>query len=66
MAQGSDTAGEQSRAGLCADCIHARRVESARGAVFLLCQLSVTDSRFPKYPCLPVLSCSGHSKIEAK
>src|SRR5260370_33864982 len=47
-------------AGLCADCLHARRVESERGSVFVMCQLSVTDASFPKYPRLPVLSCAGY------
>jgi GrpB-like predicted nucleotidyltransferase (UPF0157 family) len=51
-------------AGLCADCVHARHIESDRNSVFLLCHLSLTDARFPKYPRLPVLTCSGHrSKI---
>lgn len=45
--------------GLCADCVHALRIESARNSVFILCSLSLTDARFPKYPRLPVLSCSG-------
>src|SRR6266536_729977 len=49
-------------AGLCADCVHARRVESGRGSVFILCELSLTDLRFPKYPRLPVLSCEGYKK----
>jgi hypothetical protein len=48
--------------GLCADCLHARSIESDRGAVFLLCQLSATDPRFPKYPRIPVLSCAGFQK----
>jgi len=48
--------------GLCADCLNARRLESAKGSQFLLCQLSQSDSRFPKYPRLPVLSCSGYQK----
>jgi len=47
-------------AGLCADCVHARQIESDRNSVFLLCNLSLTDAHFPKYPRLPVLSCSGH------
>ena len=47
-------------AGLCSDCVHARRVASERGSVFVMCQLSLTDARFPKYPRLPVLSCSGY------
>jgi hypothetical protein len=49
-------------AGLCTDCVHARAVESARGSVFILCNLSLTDPRFPKYPRLPVLSCDGYTK----
>jgi hypothetical protein len=48
--------------GLCADCVHARQVESDRGSTFLLCQLSFTDPRFEKYPRFPVLNCSGHKK----
>ncbi len=49
-------------AGLCADCLHSRRLESERGSVFILCNLSQTDPRFPKYPRLPVLSCDGYKK----
>jgi len=45
--------------GLCAECIHARLITSDRGSVFLLCELSKSDSRFEKYPRLPVLSCTG-------
>jgi len=53
-------------AGLCADCAHARRIESERSSVFLLCELALTDSRFRKYPRLPVLSCHGYvNKAEA-
>jgi hypothetical protein len=51
---------EKERAGLCASCVHARRIESDRGAIFWLCELSATDPRFPKYPRLPVLACDGH------
>jgi hypothetical protein len=50
--------------GLCAECLHARRVESERGSVFVMCQLSATDARFPKYPRLPVLSCAGYARKE--
>lgn len=35
-------------------------MESDRGSVFLLCELSWTDARFPKYPHLPVLACDGY------
>jgi hypothetical protein len=51
-------------ASLCANCLHARRLESARGSVFILCNLSHTDPRFPKYPRLPVLYCDGYKKKE--
>jgi hypothetical protein len=49
-----------SKTGLCSDCQHARRIESDRGSVFWRCELSFEDSRFPKYPRLPVLTCSGY------
>ena len=51
---------ERSRAGLCADCRFARRIESARGSVFYLCERSASDPAFAKYPRLPVRRCSGH------
>jgi hypothetical protein len=59
-----DPRGPQSPAGLCTDCAHARRIESARGSVFFLCQLSSTDPRFPKYPRLPVLWCLGYAPAQ--
>ena len=48
------------KVGLCAACAHSHRVESSRGAEFYLCRLSATDSAFPKYPRLPVLSCEAY------
>jgi hypothetical protein len=39
-----------------------REIRNDRGSVFLMCQLSKTDPRFPKYPRLPVLTCEGYSK----
>jgi len=53
-------AAEERRVGLCVRCRHARRIVSAKGSVFFMCQLASTDPRFPKYPRLPVLSCPGH------
>jgi len=50
------------RAGLCASCRFSRRVESERGAMFLLCEKSQTDPAFPKYPRLPVLECRGYER----
>jgi len=41
-------------------CAHSRRVDSARGSTFILCELSRTDPRFHKYPRLPVLTCVGY------
>lgn len=46
-------------AGLCGLCAHQRIVRSRRGSSFLLCGLSRTDPRFPRYPRLPVLACDG-------
>ncbi len=50
--------------GLCASCLHARTVESAKGSKFLLCQRSATDPSYPKYPRLPVLSCPGYEEAK--
>jgi hypothetical protein len=47
-------------AGLCAECRHARRIRSGRGATFLLCGRAAHDQRFARYPPLPVLRCPGH------
>lgn len=48
--------------GLCEDCEHTKRVESARGSVFRLCLLHDRDGRFVKYPRLPVLQCAGYTQ----
>lgn len=57
---------ERQRAGLCADCTHARIVYSERGKRFYLCELSKTDPRFAKYPRLPMLQCDGFERDSAK
>jgi hypothetical protein len=54
------------RIGLCASCVHARRIQSDRNSVFWLCQLSATDPRFAKYPELPVLACPGYQPAKTK
>jgi hypothetical protein len=46
--------------GLCATCRHARRVANDRGSVFVMCEKSKTDRRFPRYPRLPVQQCAGY------
>ena len=48
---------------MCADCRFARIVQSDRGSTFYLCQQSLTDPSFPKYPRLPVLTCSGYGRV---
>lgn len=45
--------------GLCKRCTHVQVIISARGSRFYLCQLSLTDPAFPRYPRIPVLECSG-------
>ena len=55
----------EEKIGLCATCKHVRVVRSDRGSVFYQCLLAATDSRFAKYPRLPVLRCSGYEKREA-
>lgn len=55
-----------SSAGLCADCVHAKYMESDKGSTFLQCQLSFTNSDFAKYPRLPVLVCKGYKHKAGK
>lgn len=50
--------------GLCAACRQARRVESDRGSVFWRCMRAASDTRFAKYPHLPVLRCPGFESLE--
>jgi hypothetical protein len=49
--------------GLCVKCRHVETIVSTRGSTFYLCQLSLTDPRFPKYPTLPVLACAGYQPL---
>lgn len=57
---GSGSGPESAKIGLCADCGNVKRMQSARGSVFYLCQLSAQDPSFSKYPRLPVTRCSGY------
>lgn len=52
------------RIGLCANCRFVRRMESDRGSTFYMCQRSLTDPGFPKYPRLPVLQCRGYERCD--
>ena len=49
--------------GLCDTCANARRITSAKGSGFLLCELSGKDDRYPRYPALPVLACEGYERL---
>ncbi len=54
---------ERAKVGLCADCQHARRIVSAKGSSFWLCERAASEpGRFKKYPPLPVRSCSGFAQ----
>jgi hypothetical protein len=50
--------------GLCGSCRHQRVVVSGRGSRFSLCERSRTDSRYPRYPALPVRACAGYEARE--
>jgi hypothetical protein len=53
---------EEASVGLCATCLQCRRVPSAR-ATFYLCERSFQDSRYRKYPPLPVIRCHGYEAV---
>jgi hypothetical protein len=53
-----------SHIGLCLNCEYARSVEAKESTVYFLCQRSLTDPSFPKYPRLPVLRCSGYAEFQ--
>ena len=53
---------EHAAVGLCATCKWVRIVKNRRGSVFLRCLRADTDSRFVKYPPLPVLRCPGYDR----
>jgi hypothetical protein len=48
--------------GLCPDCAHVRRIVSAKGAVFWLCERAKGDARFPRYPAQPRMVCPGFER----
>jgi len=50
--------------GLCGGCRHSRRIETAHGSIFRLCERSRTDPRYPRYPALPVLRCLGYEPVD--
>jgi hypothetical protein len=47
-------------AGLCDSCVHQQTIRNTRGSEFSLCRRSRSEpERYPRYPRLPVLRCSG-------
>ena len=44
---------------LCESCGSVREVRTARSR-FLLCELSLTNTAYPKYPPQPVVRCDGY------
>ena len=49
---------------LCETCAWMREVVTPKGSRFLLCQLSVSNPDYPKYPPQPVIRCDGYLKKE--
>ncbi len=49
--------------GLCGACHHSRRIRTRGGSEFRLCERSVNDPRFARYPALPVLLCAGFEPV---
>jgi hypothetical protein len=46
---------------LCESCANVREVRTARSR-FLLCELSLADAAYPKYPPQPVALCDGYKR----
>jgi hypothetical protein len=44
---------------LCETCENVREVRTVRSR-FLLCELSLTNAAYPKYPAQPVVHCDGY------
>ena len=47
------------RIGLCRRCIYGRQVPAGR-MLYWMCERSLTDPAYDKYPRLPVLACPGY------
>ena len=52
----------ENEVGLCATCIWVQIVKSRRGSEFYRCKRADVDSRFVRYPALPVLRCPGYER----
>lgn len=47
---------------LCEFCELMSAIVSGKGSRFLMCQKSVADKRFPKYPPQPIIQCDGFDR----
>lgn len=48
--------------GLCGTCLFCRKVGNRSGSIFLLCERSREEPRYPRYPALPVFRCEGYER----
>ena len=64
MAEAPKLKPETEDVGLCASCRHARVIEGETSR-FYLCEVSVINPAYPKYPVLPVLRCVGYKPVAA-
>ena len=48
---------------LCESCRNMREIRTARSR-FLLCELSVSNADYPKYPPQPIVRCDGYQRPE--
>jgi hypothetical protein len=48
------------KSSLCFSCNYGNHVISGKGSSFLQCQKHFENLRYPKYPVLPVVACSGY------
>ena len=51
--------------GLCGSCRYRRPLRSAKATTYVMCERSVSETGYPKYPSLPVLLCNGYQKTLA-
>ena len=52
--------------GLCGTCSHVRIIAGGQGSVYYLCRLSAVDTRFVRYPTLPVTACAGFLRMDSR
>jgi hypothetical protein len=57
-----DAPPESAIVGLCSDCAHAKKLKTKIDATIYLCGRAAADSRFPKFPRLPIMACAGYEK----